>query len=122
MFAVVRGGRGPPSTVWLAIIAEGIAVGMTPFVVGGCVVAVFLIIGTLGAFFAAYMAVGMLVAMLSGMLRCVGSGLLGATDDESQHVWRDPALCMDGLAVEDRQRRSRTLVIEQLRQLTLRER
>ena len=88
----------------------------------GDVVAVFVIIGTLAAFFAAYIAVGMLVTMLSGMLRCVGGGLLGATDDESQHVWRDPALCMDGLAVEDRQHRSRALVIEQLRQLTLRER
>jgi hypothetical protein len=83
-------------------------------------VAVFLIIGTFAAFFAAYIAVGMLVTMLSGMLRCVGGGLLGASDDESQHVWRDPAL--DGLAVEDRQHRSRVLVIEQLRQLTLRER
>jgi hypothetical protein len=88
----------------------------------GDVVAVFVIIGTLAAFFAAYIAVGMLVTMLSGMLRCVGGGLLGASDDESQHVWRDPALCMDGLAVEDRQRRSRALVIEQLRQLTLRDR
>jgi len=85
-------------------------------------VAVFVIIGTLAAFFAAYIAVVMLVTMLSGMLRCVGGGLLGASDDESQHVTRDPALCMDRLAVEDRQRRSRALVIEQLRQLTLRER
>ena len=80
-----------------------------------------MIIGTLTAFVAAYIAVGILV-MLSGMLRCVGGGLLGATDDESQHVCRDPALHMDGLAVEDRQGRSRALVIEQLRQLTLRER
>jgi hypothetical protein len=88
----------------------------------GDVVAVFVIIGTLAAFFAAYMAVGMLVAMLSGMLRCVGGGLLGASDDESQHVWRDPVLRMDGLAVDDRQGWSRALVIEQLRELTLRER
>jgi hypothetical protein len=83
-------------------------------------VAVFVIM--LAAFFAAYMAVGMLMAMLSGMLRCVGGGLLGASDDETQHVRRDPALRMDGLAVEDRQGWSRALVIEQLRQLTLRER
>jgi hypothetical protein len=85
-------------------------------------VAVFVIIGILAAFFAAYIAVGILVTMLSGMLRCVGGGLLGASDDESQHVWRDPVLRMDGLAVEDRRRQSRALVIEQLRQLTLRER
>ena len=84
--------------------------------------AVFVIIGILAAFFAAYIAVGILVTMLSGMLRCVGGGLLGESDDETQHVRRDPALRTDGLAVEDRQGLSRALVIEQLRQLTLRER
>ena len=66
-------------------------------------VAVFVIIGTLAALFAAYIAVRMLVMMLSGMLRCVGSGLLGASDDESQHVRREPTLCMDGLTVGRRE-------------------
>jgi hypothetical protein len=86
----------------------------------GDVVAVFLIIWTLAAFFTACIAVGMLVTMLSGMLRCVGGGFVGASDDEAQHVRREPALWIDGLTVEERQRRSRALVIEQLRQLTLR--
>jgi hypothetical protein len=117
MFAVLRGGRGPPSAVWRSL-PRVLLSGWHHWWLADDVVAVFVIIGTLAAFFAAYIAVG----MVSGMLRCVGGGLLGATDDESQHVWRDPALRMDGLAVEDRQGRSRALVIEQLRQLTLRER
>jgi hypothetical protein len=86
----------------------------------GDVVAVFLIIWTLAAFFTACIAVGMLVTMLLGMLRCVGGGFLGASDDEAQHVRREAAFWIDGLTVEERQRRSRALVIEQLRQLTLR--
>lgn len=83
--------------------------------------AVFLIIWTLAAFFTAYIAVGMLVTMLSGLLRCVGGGFLGASADEAQHpVRREPAWWIDGLTVEERQHQSRVLVIEQLRQLTLR--
>jgi hypothetical protein len=108
--------------VGLAIIAAGIASGVTLLVVGGDIVAVFLIIWTLATFFTACIAVGMLVTILSGMLRCVGGGFLGVSDDEAQPVRREPALRIDGLTVEERQRRSRALVIEQLRQLTLRER
>ena len=84
--------------------------------------AVFLIIWTLAAFFTACIAVGILMTILSAMLRCVGGGFLGVSDDEAQPVRREPALWIDGLTVEERQRRSRALVIEQLRQLTLRER
>ena len=85
--------------------------------------AVFLIIWTLAASFTACIAVqGMLVTILSGMLRCVGGGFLGVSDDEAQPVRREPALWIDGLTVEERQRRSRARVIEQLRQLTLGER
>jgi hypothetical protein len=121
MFAVLRGGRGPPSAGWRSL-PRVLLSEWHHWWLAGDVVAVFVIIGILAAFFAAYIAVGILVTMLSGMLRCVGGGLLGASDDESQHVWRDPVLRMDGLAVEDRRRQSRALVIEQLRQLTLRER
>jgi hypothetical protein len=117
MFAALCGGFGKPSSGWPLLPRV-----LPPGNLAGDVVAIFLIIGTLGTFFAAYIAVEMLVTLLSGMLRCIGGGLLGASDDESQLVGRDPALSMDGLAVEDRQRRSRALVIEQLRQLTLRER
>jgi hypothetical protein len=104
MFAVLRGGRGPPSAGWRSL-PRVLLSEWHHWWLAGDVVAVFVIIGTLAAFFATYMAVGMLVAMLSGMLRCVGSGLLGATDDESQHVRHEPALCRNGLTVEERQRR-----------------
>ena len=89
---------------------------------GGDVVAVFLIIWTLAAFFTACIAVGMLVTILSGMLQCVGGGFLGVSDDEAQPGRREPPLWIDGLTAGERQRRSRARVIEQLRQLTLRER
>jgi hypothetical protein len=86
------------------------------------IMAVSLIISTAAAAFAVYMAVAMLVTMLSGMLRCVGGGFLGAADDETQHEIPEPALSSDGLTVEEKQLRSRALVIEQLQQLTLRQR
>jgi hypothetical protein len=95
----------------LAITAAGIASGMTLLVVGGASWPFFLIIWACAAFFLACIAVGI-----------VGGGFLGASEDEAQHVRREPALWIDGLTVEERQRRSRALVIEQLRQLTLRER
>jgi hypothetical protein len=78
--------------------------------------AVFLIIWMLAAFFTGFIA----GTMLWGILRCVGGGFLGAADDEAPHDRRKPTWWIDDLTVEERQRQSRALVVEQLRQLTLR--
>ena len=87
MFAVLCGGRGRPSAVWRSL-PRVLLSEWHHWWLAGDVVAVFVIIGILAAFFAAYIAVGMLVTMLSGMLRCVGGGLLGASDDESRRRLR----------------------------------